>query len=239
VETAPRPATRPTRADGRRNYDALLAAARNAFEAKGAAVSMEEIAQGAGVAIGTLYGHFGTRESLVEAATRDGLAALITHGERVADELGPLPALREWLHHAVEFCSTYRGMVAILTQGIHDETSHWHAGCQAMERCGAQLLASAQSAGEVRAEFTPGELFDVVSAAAWVRENAPRERDSSSRLLEVFLDGVTRAPSPIAARRVGRGRPRHRGRPARRPARRTGARGPLRGRRDLRRPVAG
>jgi AcrR family transcriptional regulator len=193
VDATPRLATRPTRADGRRNYDALLRAAREAFEAKGAsAVSMEEIAQNAGVAIGTLYGHFNTRESLVEAATRESLAALLAHGELVGEELAPLPALSEWLHKAVEFCSTYRGMVAILTQGIHDETSHWHAGCAEMERCGAQLLEAAQTTGEVRLDFTSRELFEVISAAAWVRENAPREQDGSSRILDVLLDGITR-----------------------------------------------
>ena len=61
-------ARRPKRADGRRNYDAILAAARKAFEADGSEASLEDIAGQAQVAIGTLYRHFPTRASLVEAA---------------------------------------------------------------------------------------------------------------------------------------------------------------------------
>lgn len=47
---------RPQRADARRNFDALLTAARDAFAAKGVGASLEDIARQAGVGIGTLYG---------------------------------------------------------------------------------------------------------------------------------------------------------------------------------------
>jgi hypothetical protein len=46
---------RPQRADARRNFDALLAAARDAFATKGVEASLEDIAKQAGVGIGTLY----------------------------------------------------------------------------------------------------------------------------------------------------------------------------------------
>ncbi|MER7913082.1 helix-turn-helix domain-containing protein, partial [Streptomyces sp. NPDC096068] len=74
ADNPPYIAQRPKRADGARNYDAILASARKAFEAEGADASLEDIAARAGVAIGTLYRHFPTRAALVEAATRDGLA---------------------------------------------------------------------------------------------------------------------------------------------------------------------
>jgi len=54
---------RPLRADARRNYDSLVAAANAAFTERGADASLEEIARRAGVGIGTLYRHFPTREA--------------------------------------------------------------------------------------------------------------------------------------------------------------------------------
>ena len=60
-------AARPKRADALRNYEKLIAAARDAFADAGSATSLEEIARRAGVGIGTLYRHFPTRQDLLEA----------------------------------------------------------------------------------------------------------------------------------------------------------------------------
>jgi len=192
VGNAPPPARRPVRSDGRRNYDAILRVARESFQANGSTASLEEIAAGAGVAVGTLYGHFATRESLIEATTRDGLTALLAHGERVAAGDDPLGALMDWTCEAVLFSSTFRGLAEVLAHGLRDEDSHWHAGCLAMERCGADLLRAAQDAGRVRGDLTPRELFNLISAAAWVREASPAAADDSGRLLELFVGGIAR-----------------------------------------------
>ena len=63
----PLPTRRPQRADARRNFDALLAAARDAFAEFGAEASLEDIARRAGVGIGTLYRNFPTRRDLFES----------------------------------------------------------------------------------------------------------------------------------------------------------------------------
>ncbi|MEV4460562.1 helix-turn-helix domain-containing protein [Microbispora sp. NPDC049633] len=184
-------AQRPKRADGRRNYDAILAAARKAFETAGADASLEEIASQAGVAIGTLYRHFPTRASLVEAATRDGLENLVAHAERLAAGPDPLDALIAWMRAAVVHFSTFRGLVGILAQSMYDEGTPSHIMCSAMHRSGADLLRAAQAAGRVRPDLTPDELFDLLSGAAWVREQATPARDGSVRFLELVLQGIT------------------------------------------------
>ncbi|MFJ5925151.1 TetR/AcrR family transcriptional regulator [Kitasatospora sp. NPDC092948] len=183
-------AQRPKRADGARNYDAILAAARRAFESHGAEAALEDVASQAGVAIGTLYRHFPTRAALVEAATRDGLAELVEHAEQTDTSADTLGALTEWMHRAVRHFSTFRGLVGILAQSMYDEGTPSHAACSAMHDSGAQLLARAQEAGLVRPELTPDELFDLLSAVAWVRENATADRDGSAQLLDHFLTGV-------------------------------------------------
>ncbi|GAA2888366.1 TetR/AcrR family transcriptional regulator [Streptosporangium fragile] len=193
----PHIAQRPKRADGRRNYDAILAAARTAFEADGSEASLENIAARAGVAIGTLYRHFPTRASLVEAATRDGLADLVARAERLAASPDPLEALSEWMEQAVRHFSTFRGLVGILAQSMYDEGTPSHAMCNAMHRSGADLLRAAQAAGRVRPDLTPGELFDLLSGAAWVREQSLPDRDGSPRFLRLVLEGITtRNPEP-------------------------------------------
>src|SRR3954453_24024387 len=87
---------RPRRADARRNYEKVLAAARDAFAEGGEASSLEEIARRAGGGVGTLDRHFPTRQALLEAVYLDEVEALC----RSVDDLAGLPpwdALARWL----------------------------------------------------------------------------------------------------------------------------------------------
>ncbi|MFJ4342797.1 hypothetical protein [Streptomyces sp. NPDC088915] len=90
--------------------------------------------------------------------------------------------------------STFRGLVGILTRSMYDEGTPSHAACAAMHGSGADLLRAARRAGRVRADLTPDELFDLLSGAAWVRENAlPEGRDRTDRHLRLIMEGrVTR-----------------------------------------------
>jgi AcrR family transcriptional regulator len=65
---------RPRRLDAARNYDALLAAAREEFQENGADTSLKAVARRAGVGIATLYRNFPTRTSLLEAVYADDVA---------------------------------------------------------------------------------------------------------------------------------------------------------------------
>jgi AcrR family transcriptional regulator len=72
---------KPLRSDARRNRDALVTAARELFEERGLDAPLKEIAARAGVAIGTLYNRFPTRDDLIAAAVEDRIEA----GGRVAE----------------------------------------------------------------------------------------------------------------------------------------------------------
>src|SRR5579884_3864221 len=83
---------RPKRADARRNYDKVIAAAREAFAAGGTSTSLEEIARRAEVGIGTLYRHFPNRQALLEAVYVGEVEALAASAGEFA-ELDPWEAL--------------------------------------------------------------------------------------------------------------------------------------------------
>ncbi|MBE1489606.1 TetR/AcrR family transcriptional regulator [Plantactinospora soyae] len=76
------PARPPRRADARHNADKILDAA-VACLSRNADASVSEIAQSAGVGRVTLYGHFPSREVLVEAA----LQRVLAEGEKVLESL--------------------------------------------------------------------------------------------------------------------------------------------------------
>src|SRR5687767_9418019 len=85
------------RADAQRNIERLVDAAREAFTEYGAEASLDDIARRAGVGSGTLYRHFPTRLSLMEAAYRAGVEQLCARGEQLRDAEVAGEALIEWL----------------------------------------------------------------------------------------------------------------------------------------------
>ena len=101
---------RPLRADAQRNRDRLLEAAEVAFATKGADASLEEIARQAGVAIGTLYRHFPTREALFVAVHRAEMIRVAEHADTLLAAHDPLDALRLWMGRFTDFMTAKRGM---------------------------------------------------------------------------------------------------------------------------------
>src|SRR3982750_4164488 len=110
TETTPQALiTRPKRADARRNYEKVLAAAREAFAEGGESTALEEIARRAGVGIGTLYRHFPNRQALVEALYLDEVDEV---GRSAADfqDAEPWEALNGWVERFVAYLGTKRAL---------------------------------------------------------------------------------------------------------------------------------
>ncbi|WP_433346818.1 TetR/AcrR family transcriptional regulator [Microtetraspora malaysiensis] len=181
------------RADARRNYERLLAEAAAAFGEHGADFSLEEIARRAGVANGTLYGHFPTRRALLEALMGDRMQALAATGEELLAHPSPFDGLAAWARAAMAHTTLYRGLGATLMQAIEDETSELHTACKAVLAAGEGLVARARAAGEARPGVTAPDLYALVNAAAWAGEQSSALQ--AERLLAFGLDGFRAHPT--------------------------------------------
>src|ERR671931_394998 len=130
---------RPHRADARRNFDALLAAAREAFNRHGIDVALEDIARQAGVGIGTLYRNFPTRSDLVEAVYVGEIEELL-QAARNAMEREPWDALETWLRRFSGYVATKLAML----QGLHKDSDMLRACRAAMYDAANPLFERAQ-----------------------------------------------------------------------------------------------
>ncbi|MFE9190765.1 TetR/AcrR family transcriptional regulator [Micromonospora sp. NPDC007208] len=181
-------AQRPKRADARRNYDALIAAARDAFAEHGAAASLEDVARRAGVGIGTLYRNFPSRRHLFEAVYVEEVRALCHSAEGLA-ELPPWDALVAWLHRFVAYVATKR---ALAEQLLHD--SEIFASCRTeIFSAGEPLMRRAQAAGVVRDDIGFDDVVRLISGLTMAQFPSPEQRD---RVLGVALDGLRPPAAP-------------------------------------------
>jgi AcrR family transcriptional regulator len=177
------------RADARRNYDRLLTAAKAAFTEHGAEASLEDIARRAGVGIGTLYRHFPTRQTLLEATFRDLLDALQDRGKALLADAGPGDALIDWLRTLMDYISRYRGLSELVTSTMRDPASDLYASCTGLREIGTRLLVRAQRAGAVRGDVEGSDLIMMVNGIAWAGQRGPGG-DRIDQMLDVMIGGL-------------------------------------------------
>src|SRR6202158_6103447 len=92
-----RPKVPSMRADAQRNKKLIVQAAREVFATEGLAAPIDEIAERAGVGIGTLYRHFPTKEALFEAIVTAKLEYLLELARGRATATDPGNALFSFL----------------------------------------------------------------------------------------------------------------------------------------------
>ena len=191
-------APRPVRADAQRNIDTLLRTALAVFESSGIDAPVREIAQKAGVGIGTIYRHFPQRSDLVVAALCSEVDACADAGVELAATLGAGDALVEWIGRYVDFVTTRRGLAAALNSGDPAFKALPSYFLERLRPVVQRLLDAATASGDIRRGIQPDELLCAV-AALCAPLDCPDPPDAR-RLVALFVDGLRYGAVPAASR---------------------------------------
>lgn len=182
---------KPMRADARRNYERLVAVARDAFAEHGADASLDDIARRASVGPGTLYRHFPNRDALLAAVLGDWVEEVRAEAESgLADTDDPAGALDRWLRRLLRHVTTYNGLAAAIVASSRDPHSALATACQPMHSTGRALVERAQRAGAVRADVTAADIHRLVHAIAMATESLPDRHATAARMLSIALAGL-------------------------------------------------
>jgi AcrR family transcriptional regulator len=188
-DTAPRR----LRADARRNVGSLLDAAKAVFGTSGVDAPAKEIADLAGVGVGTLYRHFPKRSDLVKAVFQHEVDACADAAPALTAAYGPGAALAKWLHRYTEFLATKRGLATALHSGdpAFDALPGYFLG-----RLGptlGSLLDAAAATGEIRADISSEDLlYAVANLCVPVAGEGPAY---SRRMVALLIDGLRTTPA--------------------------------------------
>jgi len=184
---------RATRADAARNRDMLLAAATRTFASSEVEPSMRAIAREAGVGIATLYRHFPTRESLVDAVYQDQLKRLTLGARELLEQLPPAEAMRRWMDLFGDWLATKHGMVGTLVAMI-ESGEIADARTELLEAI-TTILDAGSAAGDLRADVSAEDIAASLLGIYGVA-GKPEHRPQASRLLNLLMDGLR--PRPVA-----------------------------------------
>lgn len=182
-------ATRPKRADARRNEEALLDAAAAIFVRSGVEAPVRDIAAEAGVGTGTIYRHFPTRADLIIAVYRHQVEACAEAGPALlATSATPHVALGRWINLFVDFLVTKHGLAAVLQSANADfDALHAYFLDRLVPVC-AQLLEAAAAAGEIRSDLEALALMRGVGNLCIGADSDPRY--DARQLVELLIAGL-------------------------------------------------
>jgi AcrR family transcriptional regulator len=179
---------RRVRVDVQRNLDSLLQAAKAVFATSGVDAPVREIAEKAGVGIGTLYRHFPERSDLIAAVFRNEIDACADAAPTLAAKHTPADALARWMQQYAAFIATKRGLAPALHSGAPAYEPLRDYFEQRVRPALKTLLRSAVAAGEVRSDIDPDDLLSAVASLCMPMHDKGPEH--ARRMVALLVDGL-------------------------------------------------
>lgn len=179
-------ATRPLRADARRNREAVLRAAATVFAADGITAPLDDIATAAGIGNATLYRNFPTRDDLLAAVMVDSVDALVAESEVLEGSAAPAEALGEWMFRLAWGLRIWQDLPTCIASAVRDGDSPVRPVSERLTERTAELLARARPDGGVTAD----EVFQLVTAVSWAVDRFGDDEPAARRRVALATAGV-------------------------------------------------
>ena len=193
------------RADAQRNLVRVLDAAREVFAEQGIDAPVTEIADRAGVGVGTIFRRFPTKDDLLVAVVEQRTAQLIDAADVALESDDPGAALRKFMEiaaamHISDVCWCDAGDTDLFSRDGIRELIDVLVGKM------GELLTRAQTAGQIRSDLRaldiPVLLMAVAKSGLMLEEAAP---GAWKRYLAIILDGLRpEAAHPLPRRPLSR-----------------------------------
>jgi len=179
------------RADARRNRAAILAAAEAVFAEKGPSASTEEVAARAGVAVGTVFRHFPTKNDLLAAIMKNLRRRLLDHADHVVAEVGADTALFAFFTFVVEQAAGTRTVVDLLARtGVDIRPDE---PVRDLEQALRELVERARDAGAVHPRLRVTDVVALLTAACHGVLTGGWDEDLRRRTLTIMFAGMRTA----------------------------------------------
>lgn len=180
------------RRDAARNYERIIAAAREVLDECGPDAGMEQIAARAGVGVGTVYRRFPSKEALIDELVRLVIDDLVAAAEQALAR-GDGTGLEAVVHEiGKRFVDHRRYAGLMMPRGASDESS------RRLRARLAELTDDARSAGTVNPDTTLGDILALIwSLRGLIQATSDIAPDAWMRHLDIHLAGL-RSSSPLS-----------------------------------------
>jgi AcrR family transcriptional regulator len=184
------------RRDAERNRQRLLEAARELFTTRGLDVTLDDVAEHAGVGVGTAYRRFANKDELIDALLEEQIDAMVAMAERGLENPDPWDGLIEYIVGALELQVADRGLKEVLFAPGRGKKRV--AGAKSRLGPAVSALADrARDAGVVRPDFDTSDIPMIYLMLGTVVDfSREYEPELYRRYLAMLLEGIRAGGQP-------------------------------------------
>jgi AcrR family transcriptional regulator len=184
----------PLRSDAARNRLSILESAERVFALRGLGASMEEIADAAGLGVGTIYRRFGSKAALIDALFDQRLAESLELIRDRADRPTAWEGLCEVMRSFVAIQTSNRALQELIFTSTDDAARRLR---ERVEPLLTDIIDRAKAEGALRADFAATDIAILTNSISRLAlASSPHGPGLAQRHLELLLKGLGPTPDP-------------------------------------------
>ncbi|MEV6770155.1 helix-turn-helix domain-containing protein [Nocardia sp. NPDC051030] len=188
VTTAPPP--RRLRADAARNQQRIIAAARELFADRGLEVTLDDVAERAGVGVGTVYRRFANKQELILEVFDQMVTELAQAVDTALHHSDPWQGLVDLFEYSCKHMAGNRGFGEVVLE-MHDSMERFVCMRDRIRPGMQAVINRAKDVGALHTDIEAGDFFAMVNMVDAVAGFArPVNPDVWRRYMTVILNGV-------------------------------------------------
>jgi len=185
------------RADGRRNRQRVLDAAGALLAERGLKVQIEEIAQRAGVGVGTVCRNFATKEALIDTVLAGMCEEMLEQARAAQADPDAGRAFTTFVTTVADFQGRHRVLAEEMSTTVDMPTGAVKIK-RALRHSVEDLVARAQACGALRADIGPADMAMLFAGIGHAAALAGVDPVLRQRYLTIVLDGLRPIqPTPL------------------------------------------
>ncbi|WP_181034284.1 TetR/AcrR family transcriptional regulator [Arthrobacter sp. GMC3] len=188
------PLARPKRKDAALNSERLVQAAREVFARQGLSATLEDIAQHAGIGVGTVYRNFASKRQIVETLYDAAVDSALSEAQTLLDIEDPWIAIVTFFEVTAASQARDRGLCETFLG--HDSFGPNERAAEKIVAVLSPLFDRASKAGVLRKGVTVTDIGPIFAMLNGVYRMSDASPELWRRYLTLILDGLRASDRP-------------------------------------------
>lgn len=184
------------RADAARNQQRIVAAARELFAEHGLEITLDDVAERAGVGVGTVYRRFANKKELISEVFEQNMLEFADAADSAHQHVDPWEGLVEFFEYACRHLATNRGFSAVMLE-LKEDMDRFAVVLERIKPKVKAIIERAQDAGALAPGIEASDFFALIHMVDGVAEfAAPVNSQVWQRYMAITLNGVRAEGTP-------------------------------------------
>ncbi|MEV6427205.1 TetR/AcrR family transcriptional regulator [Nocardia sp. NPDC051463] len=178
------------RADAARNQQRIVAAARELFADHGLEITLDDVAERAGVGVGTVYRRFANKKELIAEVFEQNMSEFGDAADAALAHPDPWQGLVQFFEYACTHLATNRGFSEVVLE-LENDMERFAAVRDRLKPTVAAVIDRARDAGTLAPDVEASDFFALIHMVDALAEfSRPVNPNVWQRYMAIALNGV-------------------------------------------------